>query len=393
MPKHRTPLPPELKELIQLIRHGHLFEVQQWIRDGKPIRLPTEGHFILSPMQAAIRTGFHTMVEVMLEAMSKDENMDDLLHEAVRMNRLDLIQLIHRYGANPKSMCYDCVASTQNPLILRWFEDHGIDLVTDHPLAAAFQSRVRAALGTYMRWRKRIPELKHQADIALRYHAAEGSLKWVCLLLWAGADPRAVVPRLDTKKGYDDDGTALEEAVSRDHVEIVEKFKIDPARDDLDFLLMRAGVSANKTLVTQLLELGANPNGGGELSAVDRYMWSLEWSLENDRPFGTDYHVITDILGMMAAKGAKWQPRERDNFRNFRTALARANPSDAINTLEKLLQCGFLTEEIFRELMATPRMKELLGVGRPGVIHLRKLAGFADPARPRGRRAKLKSAG
>jgi len=122
MPKHRTPLPPELKELIQLIRHGRLYDVQGWIRDGKPIRLPAEGHFILTPMQAAIRTGFHSMVDVMLEALSKEENMDDLLHEAVRMNRLDLIQLVHRYGANPKAICYDCVAATHDPLILRWFE-------------------------------------------------------------------------------------------------------------------------------------------------------------------------------------------------------------------------------------------------------------------------------
>ena len=50
MPKHRTPLPPEIKELIQLIRQGRLFEVQQWLKEGKPYRLPQEGFFINSPM-------------------------------------------------------------------------------------------------------------------------------------------------------------------------------------------------------------------------------------------------------------------------------------------------------------------------------------------------------
>jgi hypothetical protein len=65
MPKHRTPLPPEIKELIQLIRQGRLFEVQQWIKDGRPIRLPEEGHFIISPILAAMRTGFHSMIEAL----------------------------------------------------------------------------------------------------------------------------------------------------------------------------------------------------------------------------------------------------------------------------------------------------------------------------------------
>jgi hypothetical protein len=83
MPKHRTPLPPEIKELIQLIRQGRLFEVQQWIKAGKPIRLPEVGHFIISPMLAAMRTGFHSMIEVLLEALKNEADTDHMLYEAV----------------------------------------------------------------------------------------------------------------------------------------------------------------------------------------------------------------------------------------------------------------------------------------------------------------------
>jgi ankyrin repeat protein len=387
MPKHRTPMPAELKELIQLIRHGRLFEVQKWIQEGRPIRLPEVGHFIVSPIQAAIRTGFHSMAEVMLDQLSKEEDLNGLLNEAVQMGRLDLIELLHRFGANPKSISYETVAYTHNPLILRWFEDHDVDLETDHPLATAFQYKYRAVLGTYMRWKDRMPQLKRQANMALRFHAGEGNFKWVCLLLWAGADPRASVPRLDPRYPDEDEGTAMQDAVSRGRLEVVEKFKIDPAKDNLSQLLYESALSANQTIVEKLLALGADPTIEGTDSPVRRYMWSLLWSLGRAFSSNCDYRSIVDILCLMASKGAKWYPSDDgDGYRGFRRALAKANPTDSIDALTKLVRAGFFTEAIFKELVSTPRMKELLNSGLSGVVQLRQFAGFDGPKRRRKRR-------
>ena len=160
MAQHRTPLPDELKKLISLIRQGRLFDVQQWIRDGNAISLPEEGRFAISPAMAAVHTGFHSMIKVLLDAVAHKENLDDLLAEALSLGRLDLCELLHEHGANAGAISYDSVASTHNPLILRWFENHGIDLETDHALATALRWRIRAALGTYMR---------RKGDNGLRY--------------------------------------------------------------------------------------------------------------------------------------------------------------------------------------------------------------------------------
>jgi hypothetical protein len=92
-----------------------------------------------------------------------------------------------------------------------------------------------------------------------------------------------------------------------------------------------------------------------------------------------------EIFGMMAARGARWRPRQSEDYRSFRKDLAKANPSAAIDTLEKLMQCGFVDAQAFKELMSTPPMRELLCINRPGVIRLREMAGFADPNRPRNR--------
>ncbi len=210
------------------------------------------------------------MVELLLEQLNKEEDLDGLLHEAVCMGRLDLIELLHRFGADPKSIEYGIVASSHNPLILRWFEDRGIDLQSNHPLASALRWRRRAALGTYMRLRKVMPQLKTQVNMALRHHAAAGDLKWVSLLLWAGADARAQVPKLDSDYPEDEErkGTALADAVLHGHVEIVRKFKIDPKKDDLNGLLHATWLRANREIIEMLIELGADPAGDRSIETV-----------------------------------------------------------------------------------------------------------------------------
>jgi len=385
MPSARTPLPDEIKELIVLIRQGRLFDVQAWIAQGRPLQLPREGRFVLTPLLAAIGTGFHSMVEVLLKELHQVEDLDQLLEVAVHMRRLDLVELLHQFGARPASLSYESVANRGTPPILKWFEAHGLDLVTDNPIATAFINKWRLALGTYMRSKDRVPELRRQADIALRYHASQGNLKWVCLLLWAGADPRAKVPRIDVD--YLDDDTALRDAVSGGHLEIVRKFNPDPERDDVTGLLYEAGFRPNREMVDLLLALGADPTAKKEESIVHCYMWSLERALDEDFCWIRDYRPILEILCLFAKRGARWTLPEGESFRSIRTSLGKAKPDRAIEVLNKLMDAGLFELDVFKDLMSSPRMKELLQLGRPGVVKLRKLAGLSDIPRKRGKRA------
>ena len=60
----------ELKPLIQHCKTGHLFEVQDWINDGKPVNLPPhkKGTRRKSPLEVAIDCRFYSMVQILLEA-------------------------------------------------------------------------------------------------------------------------------------------------------------------------------------------------------------------------------------------------------------------------------------------------------------------------------------
>lgn len=176
MPK-REKLPDDLKELCSLCRAGKLFAVQAWICEGKRYRLPP-GNFTTSPLRTAISSGFHSLVEVMLQAdAATSDEKSHALYQAVDNRNLDLIELLVKYGADPAVVYTDSVFWSRHPAIIHWFIAHGMNLESGHPIAKAFVNKQREFLGIYMDLRDSIPTARHQATMALRHHVTDGNLK------------------------------------------------------------------------------------------------------------------------------------------------------------------------------------------------------------------------
>jgi len=106
-------------------------------------------------------------------------------------------------------------------------------------------------------------------------------MKWISLMMWAGANPRSLGPDMDDR--YADDPechtTALREACSKGSIDALKKLKPDPRLDNLSELLQDAAISGSQELVDYLLHLGAQPNDkpNGGSSALDRCLWHLPW--------------------------------------------------------------------------------------------------------------------
>lgn len=379
MPR-REPLPEDLKELIGLCRAGKLFAVQDWIESGKRFRNPP-GNFNTSPLLASIDKGFHSMVQVLLEAGADPDELDRALSRAVSAARLDLVELLVSHGADVNSISFDEVLYCRNPILIRWFVDHGIDLEEDYPIAEAFRYKHREFLGIYMGLRDQIPSAKKQATMALRLHARQANMKWVSLLLWAGADPRMIVPDLEQSQDEDSAGTALEDAVRFGRLDVVRKFGIDPKKDDVTALLRRSSIGTEPEIVKMLLDSGADPNGGsGEESVMARFFWNLGWSL--DRTFrNSPPGPVLECIELLAARGGRWRPKDAYAASSFRRALGKAESSEAVSTLVRLVKSGVLEKEVFMELMRTPKMKSLMDSGSSGAIFLRECAGHPSKSK------------
>jgi hypothetical protein len=220
---------------------------------------------------------------------------NDALAEATKLRNLELVKLLLAHGAEINGVSLADVLLTWEPALIRLFLDGGADVVTGFPFTEAFGAKVRTALRPYIEYKKSHPEvagqLQEQIDRALRYFCHIGDLKWVSLLMWAGADPRTKGPRLYERDNPECYGTAMEAAALGESVDVLRRLKPNPEADDLGDLLVSASIGGNTDIIRALLNLGANPNckPNGGSAAIDRCMWNIQMhaSLNRTRPANT----------------------------------------------------------------------------------------------------------
>lgn len=363
--------PEDGKLLLALCRAGRLYDIEKWIASGKSIRTPPQ--IKKTPLQVAIDLGFHSLIELFVRHEDSQVAKNQALAEVVSGRRLDLIELLVSYGAEIQSVPLIDVLLIWEPVIIRYFLDHGADVVTGAPFSVAFRERVRTALRPFVEYKKAHPEtaaaLQEQADRALRHFCYEGDLKWISLLLWAGANPRSRGPTLDDRWADDPEchTTALREACSKGNLEVLAKLKPDPQTDNLSELLSSAAISNSKEILHHLLSLGAKPNdkANGGSSALDHCFWRLGWGtydqLQNKR-LSTKYDVSKtfDCIRELVEHGAVWKPDERYALNSVRQALYKCEPAVTVDFVKLLAKNKASPEETLEQLLDAPRMRQHL---------------------------------
>ena len=358
------------KELVSLCRTGRLYEIERWIAAGKPLDIPANYGSLL---QVAVQTGFHSLIELIAKHENNQSSKDAALADAVSLRRLDFIQLLVENWAEVKSVPFSDVLLEWNPHIVRFFLERGADAVKGSPFAVAFSNKIRTALGPFVELKRSRPELsaalQEQADCALRHFCDKGDMKWISLMLWAGANPRSLGPNLDKDFTNDPESftTALREASYSGNVEVLKKLKPDPERDDLSDLLHCAAVSGRSDAIRYLLEIGANPNDkpNGGSSALDTCLWHLNFgfsALYYKKSLRSNYDVSKglDSARELTAHGAVWNPNDRSAFNDLRRALYGCEPEVTIELLQILKKHDACPQDRLKELLCKPRMKEHL---------------------------------
>jgi hypothetical protein len=359
------------KFLVGLCRAGRLYDVERWIAEGKSIR--TSPRIRKSPLQVAIDLGFHSLIELLARNEDSKAAKNQALAESVSARRLDLVQLLALHGAEIQSVPLVDVLLTWDPVMIRFFLDNGADVITDSPFAIAFREKVRTALRPFMEYKKAHPEiapaLQEQADRALRHFCSEGDMKWISLLLWAGANPRTRGPTLDDRWANDPEchTTAFHEASSKGNLDVLTKLKPDPKVDDLSELLSNAAMSNSKEAIQYLLSLGAEPNdkSNGGSSALDRCFWRLGWGtydqLQSKR-LSTKHEVSKtfDCIRELVEHRAAWKPDDGSALNQVRQALYKCEPAVTVDFVKLLAKNKASPEEVLEQLLDAPRMRQHL---------------------------------
>lgn len=358
--------PEELAELHRLCREGRLYDVERWIRVGRPVQLargtPVKRARLTSALEIAIQAKNHSLVSLLLHnGYDPNREFRSPLDLALQARRFDLVSLLLEWGADPRRVDLGALFDTYSSELFARFQDLGVDLTTGHALAEAlaYHTSNRPLFGFAKRHRASNPKIQTELNIALAHHVSEESEKGVQLCLWAGADPhapslnlryRAASGRDNGEDEEEDSGvSAVYEACLHGNVEILKRLKPDRARDDYDKLYQAAGSLA----VIDLLAQQCLPRDIG--AVIQHHLW---WAT-----FDSGQWRSIEMLRRLFEIGVRWNQSSPHEIAHFRRCLLKASDSTFVGLAKLLATEDYCSPEILRELARTPsvraRMKDV----------------------------------
>jgi hypothetical protein len=364
----------QIEPLQLLCQEGRLFEVQEWIAKGGPVNVPAQEpvkRVYPSPLQIAIRAGFHSLAKLLLQAGAFFESdlWDSPLRLALKQRRLDLAQLLVEYGLQVSEVDMCDVFDTWQPAIMEYFIEHGACPEKNNALAYAFCRRIRTALRILKKYEDRFPSFPLQVNIALRYHAYRGSQKWVSLMLWAGGDPYDCGPG-SYEESADDalEYTAIEKAAAGRHINVLKiliKKRFDPDNHAIYRALMWGTANFGTEFTHLLIQRGINPRNHPKWSSdlIGNQLNQLNWvggalfMREEKRNLDTeDARNIMMNIHLLAKHGAKWSP-DSYHISSVRRTLLKMAADYTVETVWIMTKYHVCSPEVLRVLLRTPTIR------------------------------------
>lgn len=376
----------DFKPLLELCRQGRLFEVQAWIAEGKAINPPLKKEKRASyryPLQIAIDKGFHSLAQVLLEAgaIIRDDYYN-ALQQAIFDRKFDLVKLLVAHGADIHAVAMIDVFDTWNPAIMEYFIEQGADVETGYPMATALSWKIRTTLGIFKKYKDQIPSFQEQANIALRHHCREGNLKWVSLLLWAGADPFAKGPD-SPHDDFDPEENicALEYAALWQHFEIFKLKQIKITTDHPVFhdLVRNACHADTADFLIELIKQGFNPDSQKDFgSSLIRACLSNLGCRINFDSFGR-FNADKDssrsreaikMIHVLAKHGAKWLPENSYEINDARRVFLKLTEDYTVEFIWVMSKYGSCTRESIEQLLKQPSIRKHTAKYQPRISEL-----------------------
>jgi hypothetical protein len=375
MAYRRRTLPEDIKQLVDLIQRGKLFAVQGWIKDGKRLRDPEVVNGASIALEAAVTSGFHSMVEELLRAEGWSTSvLAECLDQARSRKRYDIADLLLNHGAQGKQRDFQTCCTELDLSMMKRHLRAGTDPNRDNDFAQALSSmKARPLLRFYREFRSEFPALDDQAALALSEAVQRDQVRWTALLAWAGADPFRSVPcDLSGTFPVDPDNctTAAKEAAWRNRPEILKVLHLNPTPEQAVELLNTTAYRGNPVLFRSLLSkvnakvINDSPRGGSSAleELLRRHHDNLLWN--RDEPTKEDADTLRS-LEMLLDAGARWRPDPSD-FRYARRALLKHDARYIVQVVRLLLYTPDAVEvPQFLEFCRSQSLTSQIGVADP----------------------------
>lgn len=342
----RQKLPEDLQQLFGIIRSGRLFALQKWLADSKRLRDPNNNDYRTDVLRVALETGFHSVVEVLLNAGGwSDSELTEGAELALEYRRRDLADLFLSRGAKLDQIRFDTICKTMDLALMEQFLRAGGDPSHDNGFAYALSHiKARPLLRFYRSFRGEFPALDDQAALALDRAVQANEVRWTALLAWAGADPFRPVPYNDSDSfpvDPEDSTNAAMHAIYQKNAEILKVLHLKPSPTQAIELLTSAAYNSNvevfKAFLGVLKAEQLNDSPRGSCSALEqlvrrcayRSMWSPVRGDEGDAE-------NLKCVEMLLDAGAKWNPEPKE-LKYSRRSILEHNSRYVVQLLRLLL--------------------------------------------------------
>jgi hypothetical protein len=297
------------------------------------------------------------------------------LSRAHAARRFDIVRLLVEHGYDPASVDMREVFETWDADLMEYFIDRGANVEEGNPLAHALCNRIQTAFRVLKRDRHRFSSFQRQADIALRYHCKEGNMKWVSLMLWAGADPYSPgTEDPDRESPPEDQGcSALAFAALYKHYEVfrLKQVRLDAKHPSMRLVARwscdREGMDLLKTLLEQGMEVNDQENGG--CSLLQHTLEGMSWSIHSNpwgshNPAGLDTSRAwekVEVIDLLVQHGARWVPKDRGEVNSARRSLLKLVPRYTVAFFSILATNKACSRAVMQSLLSTATMKKHMG--------------------------------
>ncbi|MEX0331495.1 MAG: hypothetical protein AB3N64_08750 [Puniceicoccaceae bacterium] len=354
----------------RILNLGQLTAMREWIKAGKQLHENKGRNHrrAKSALEIAVRSGFHGMVEMLLEeAKWSDEDLNTSLYIAGTEERADLMNLLLDHGAPAECASPSDVLCTMDFELINRFMKLGMDLTEEDAFYDALDTkRARPLLRLYKANREKYPELEVQIAKALVSAVEKKKVKWAILLLWAGADPTLEVS-LHHYGPLEKDGwgtTAMEEAYQHADLEYIRALKLDRYPVNLDKILWYQSIDPKLDVIEDLLkeakpqDLNTKANNSSaaleSFVSYEQYSWSHDWYPKEKAK------RRIKAIDMILKAGGRWDP-DKDDFRHDRSGLASNGKEHVVQVVRLLMYTpGAAPFEKIWELCRTPKLTDMI---------------------------------
>jgi hypothetical protein len=359
--------------LLWLCRNGMLFEVQDWLDEGRSTLRPQEKR--TSALISAAAQGFHSLVRVLLERGEfESSEMASALWEACHRGFYETAKLLVLHGApaNKIEFCDLCSHGVDREF-LAFMLDHGADPSLNDGFAWELVTRkTKPLLGLFFEYRERLPALEIQASRALRECVEKNTERGIALLVWARVNPLLKVsdnPYMDALEENEDfSESAAQAAIRTGNLKALRALKIRPSQDQLRELLDDTTWRCEPKILRLLLRFAADPGilndrPDGTCSiltgAIEAFpdSWSNLLGRQGDRKRLLFIRVLT-------RHGAKWGPDPNYGLNGLRRRLYENNSSFVVSLTRFMWEHpDNFPRELLDELVSKPKYKEWIKEG------------------------------